>query len=150
MGATAAVHPTDQVLQSYGLGKLDDASSVSVSKHLEGCNSCQRRVAELSSDEFLGRLRNAQVQSDKSGTSWSPSAASSNEGNPGRVAQPPSDTLPPGLADHPRAGVRAGVGGGSWRKMDSAAVREGERPPHWPSPTRGEGIITCYDLIYLC
>jgi hypothetical protein len=44
MGATAAVHPTDQTLQSYGLGKLDDASSVSVSKHLEGCDSCHPMV----------------------------------------------------------------------------------------------------------
>src|SRR4051794_9988176 len=102
MGAIAAVHPTDQILQSYGLGKLDDASSVSVSKHLEGCDSCQRRVAELSSDDFLGRLRNAQIKPDKSATSWSPSAASSTEGTPSPVVPPPpADTLPPELVDHP-------------------------------------------------
>ena len=59
MGA-AAVHPTDQILQSYGLGKLDDASAESVNKHLEGCAACQGRVAEMSSDSFLGRLRGAQ------------------------------------------------------------------------------------------
>jgi anti-sigma factor RsiW len=64
-----ADHPNDQILQSYGLGKLDDASSDSVSKHLENCDPCQRRVAELSSDEFLGRLRNAQVKPGKSATS---------------------------------------------------------------------------------
>ena len=52
MGATAAVHPTDQTLQAYGLGKLDDASAESVSKHLESCPDCQRRVAEMSSDSF--------------------------------------------------------------------------------------------------
>jgi anti-sigma factor ChrR (cupin superfamily) len=51
MGVAAVVHPNDQVLQSYGLGKLDDVSSVSVSKHLEGCDTCQRRAAELSSDD---------------------------------------------------------------------------------------------------
>jgi serine/threonine protein kinase len=102
MGATAAVHPTDQTLQSYGLGKLDNESSVSVSKHLEACNSCQRRVAELSSDEFLGRLQNAQGKPDKSATSWSPSAASSAEGTPGCVVLPPlADTLPPELVNHP-------------------------------------------------
>jgi anti-sigma factor RsiW len=55
MGATAAVHPADPILQAYGLGKRDDVSSESVSKHLEACDSCQRRVAELSSDQFLGR-----------------------------------------------------------------------------------------------
>ena len=57
MGANAVVHPTDPMLQAYGLGKLDDVSSDSVSKHLKGCDSCQRRVAHLSSDDFLGRLR---------------------------------------------------------------------------------------------
>ena len=56
MGADA-VHPTDQTLHAYGLGKLDDATSGPVSKHLESCPFCQRRVAELSSDSFLGRLR---------------------------------------------------------------------------------------------
>jgi anti-sigma factor RsiW len=60
MGATAAVHPTDQTLSAYGLGKLDDATAGSVSKHLESCSDCQRRVAKLSSDSFLGRLRGAQ------------------------------------------------------------------------------------------
>jgi serine/threonine protein kinase len=100
MGATAVVHPTDQVLQSYGLGKLDDVSSVSVSKHLEECDSCQRRVAELSSDDFVGRLQKAQAKRDESATSWSPSAPSSTEGTPGPVAPPPADTLPPELVDH--------------------------------------------------
>jgi anti-sigma factor RsiW len=52
MGATAAVHPTEQTLQSYGLGKLDDASAESVHKHLESCSDCRNRVAEVSSDSF--------------------------------------------------------------------------------------------------
>ncbi len=51
MGADT-VHPTDQILRSYGLGKLDDASAESVSKHLESCAPCQGRVAEMSSDTF--------------------------------------------------------------------------------------------------
>ena len=57
MGATAAVHPADPILQAYGLGKLDDVSSISVSKHLEGCDSCRLRVAELSSDDSSATLR---------------------------------------------------------------------------------------------
>ncbi len=56
MGADI-VHPTDQILRSYGLGKLDDASAESVSEHLESCALCQGRVAEVSPDSFLGRLR---------------------------------------------------------------------------------------------
>jgi formylglycine-generating enzyme required for sulfatase activity/serine/threonine protein kinase len=102
MGATAAVHPADPILQAYGLGKLDDVSSASVSKHLERCDSCQRRVAELSSDEFLGRLQNAQVKADKATSGWSPSASSSTEGAARPIVPPPPvDTLPPELVDHP-------------------------------------------------
>ena len=89
-------------MSAYGLGKLDDASAESVSKHLEDCDSCQRRVAELSSDEFLGRLQNAQVKSDKSAADWPPSGVSSTEGARGPVVPPPPvDTLPPELVDHP-------------------------------------------------
>jgi serine/threonine protein kinase len=102
MDATATLHPTDQTLQAYGLGKLDDASAESVTKHLEDCESCERRVAELSSDEFLERLQNTPVKSDKSPAGWLPSAVSSTEAIPGPVVPPPpSDTLPPELIDHP-------------------------------------------------
>jgi hypothetical protein len=55
-------HPTKSTLSSYGLGKLDDTSSKLVNQHLESCPECRLRVAELSSDSFLGRLREAQVQ----------------------------------------------------------------------------------------
>ncbi len=100
MGA-AAVHPADSILQAYGLGKLDGASSASVSKHLEGCDPCQRRVAELSSDEFLGRLQQAGVMPDRAASGWSPSAGSSTEGTSGPfVPPPPADTLPPELVNH--------------------------------------------------
>jgi serine/threonine protein kinase len=102
MGATAAVHPTDPILQAYGLGKLADVSSDSVSKHLESCDSCRRRVAELSSDEFLGRLRRARVTPDQAASGWSPDAASSTEGTPSHVVPPARlDALPPELVDHP-------------------------------------------------
>ncbi len=89
-------------LEAYGLGKLDDASAETVSKHLEDCDSCQRRVAELSSDEFLGRLQNAQVKSDGSAAGRSPLGVSSTEGACGSARPPPPvDTLPPELVDHP-------------------------------------------------
>ena len=91
MGASADVHPTDSILQGYGLGKLDEASAESVSRHLADCDSCRQRVAELSSDEFLDRLQNAQ---------W-PTTASSTEGISRRDVPPPLvDTLPPELVDH--------------------------------------------------
>ncbi len=99
---TAVVHPSDQTLSAYGLGKLDDASAETVSKHLEDCDSCQHRVAELSSDEFLGRLQNAQVKSDKSAADWPRFGVSSTDGARDPVVPPPPvDTLPPELVDHP-------------------------------------------------
>jgi len=102
MDARAAVHPNDQILRAYGLGKLDDASSEMVSKHLESCPDCQRCLAAVSSDSFLGRLR---------GVQGSPGASAANRsqfGDP-RTASgpavafspPPADTLPPELVDHP-------------------------------------------------
>jgi serine/threonine protein kinase len=104
MGATAAVHPTDQTLQSYGLGKLDDASAASVDKHLESCADCRSRVAEMTSDSFLGRLRDVQAQPGlrDSGPVVSSLAGLSMLDAGARVAVPPTaETLPPGLADHP-------------------------------------------------
>ena len=101
MGATAAVHPADPILQAYGLGKLDDVSSASVSKHLESCDPCQRRVAELSSDDFLGGLQQARVMPAKAASGWFPSATSSTDGTARPSVPPlPVDTLPPELVDH--------------------------------------------------
>ena len=101
MGA-AAVHPTDQILQSYGLGKLDDASAESINRHLENCSACQSRVAEMSSDSFLGRLRGAQGLPEEPATGWAHSQVSQTDHGPSVViAPPPAETMPPGLADHP-------------------------------------------------
>ena len=101
MGA-ASVHPTDQTLHSYGLGKLDDALAESVSTHLESCPDCRRRVAEMSSDSFLGRLRGAQGSPATSATNRSQVGDSSADSGPAvAISPPPADTMPPGLIDHP-------------------------------------------------
>ena len=102
MGATAAVHPTDETLHSYGLGRLDLASTESIDKHLEGCAACQRRVAEMSSDSFLDRPRDAHGQPGSTGPIVSSIAGMSMlEEGASTNAPPPTDTLPPGLANHP-------------------------------------------------
>ena len=71
MGATAAVHPADQIVQSYGLGKLDDFSAEAVSRHVDGCATCQRRITEMSSDSFLDRLCDVQGRPLRT-VVWSP------------------------------------------------------------------------------
>ena len=63
MDIDPTLHPTAEILQAYGLGRLDDASAEAVYKHLEDCPDCRRQVAEMSPDSFLGRLREAQAVS---------------------------------------------------------------------------------------
>src|SRR6185312_13350993 len=101
MNASTSPHPTDQALQSYSLGKLDDASARVVGDHLEGCPGCRSRAAETTSDTFLGRLREIHNPSAGMIPGGSPDAA------PIGLLQakapspfPSADTLPPGLADH--------------------------------------------------
>ena len=65
------LHPTDQTLSSYGLGKLDDRSAEAVNEHLEQCPDCRKRVAEMSADSFLGRLRDAQKPAGNSASASS-------------------------------------------------------------------------------
>jgi serine/threonine protein kinase/formylglycine-generating enzyme required for sulfatase activity len=104
MGAAVVVHPSEQTLHAYGLGKLDDVLSESVNQHLESCPDCQRRVAELSSDSFLGRIQRAQGPSRD---------VSSPAGGPADSDQPPpAETMPPGLADHPEYEVIRELGRG--------------------------------------
>jgi serine/threonine protein kinase len=101
MGATGAVHPTDDTLQSFGLGKLDDGLLLSVREHLEGCDSCRRRAAELSSDDSLGRPRKPQVTPGQSAGSWPLSGGTFARTPKPAGPTPPPDNLPPELADHP-------------------------------------------------
>jgi anti-sigma factor RsiW len=59
MNPADSIHPSEQTLSSYGLGKLDDDSSEAVNKHLEQCAECRKKVAEMSADSFLERVRHA-------------------------------------------------------------------------------------------
>ena len=74
MDARAAVHPTAQTLSSFGLGKLDDSSADAVNEHLEQCPDCRKRVAEMSADSFLERVRDAQARPDSPGPVFSSTA----------------------------------------------------------------------------
>ena len=62
MEASPVVHPSEKTLRSYALGKLDDHQAQAVNRHLKDCAACQSRVAEMTSDTFLGRLRDAHAR----------------------------------------------------------------------------------------
>ena len=59
MNPATGKHPAREVLEAFGLGKLDEASITQVGHHLETCVDCKRQVAELSGDSLLDRLRDA-------------------------------------------------------------------------------------------
>lgn len=101
MDSLNSLHPDDQTLNDYGLGKLDDDSAGRVDDHLSGCDDCRQRVAGLTSDSFLGRLRQVHKPSPTSipGGSMEPGTLSFLQGK--TPSPPPSmDSLPLGLADH--------------------------------------------------
>jgi serine/threonine protein kinase len=72
MDETQALHPTDQILDAFGLGKLDERASEAISQHLESCSTCRRRVAEVTADTFLDQIRGAKTASYPSTPSDSP------------------------------------------------------------------------------
>ncbi len=108
MSATPPIHPSEQTLSSYGLGKLDDGSAEAVDEHLEQCPVCRKRVAEMSADSFLGRVRDAQAGESTFGKSQTGATQSYK----GSSAAPPIDTLPPGLAHHPDYEIKRELGRG--------------------------------------
>src|SRR5689334_9937820 len=101
MDAPPAAHPSDQVLRVYGLGKLDQTSAESVDRHLESCAVCRRRVAGLSSDSFLDRLRDVPGLPAMSATDPLPIGPSQAGRGQTCTVPPLASSLPPELAGHP-------------------------------------------------
>src|SRR5262245_31419028 len=98
MDAAQSLHPTDQTLRAYGLGKLDDRLAEEVNEHLMECSECRKRVAEMPADSFLQRVRDAQKSSDVGGTQSSQS--------PNTPSPPAEETLLPELVNHPDYEIR--------------------------------------------
>ena len=112
MNAAPSLHPTDQTLSSYGLGKLDDRSAEAVNEHLIECSDCRKRVAEMSADSFLQRVRDAQKPSGKS-TSGQPQAGGTlSDKGMNTLTSSSGDSLPPALAAHPDYEIKRELGRG--------------------------------------
>jgi WD40 repeat protein/serine/threonine protein kinase len=131
MDPSPPLHPTDEALASYGLGKIRGALADSVDRHLEECVACRQRVAELSSDSFLDRLRQAHAQPE---VDWGqlathvpvdpPDAAQGSQ-----VQHPPANpelsarSVPPELVSHPQWQVERELGHGGMGRVFLARNR---------------------------
>jgi anti-sigma factor RsiW len=126
MEARPVVHPSADTLRAYGLGKLDDAATEDVLRHLEACADCRRLVAELSADSFLGQVRNAQggpAATPTPGKSLSGMSRSVKDTSPGQ----PAAAVPPELAGHPQYEVIRQLGGGGMGVVYLARNRDMDR-----------------------
>ena len=113
MNVPPALHPTDETLDAFGLGKLDDRSAVAVSQHLESCSSCRQRVAELTSDTFLDHFRGAGARPESpTPTGSSLAEVPTLDVGPAARSPAPIGTLPPELVNHPDYEVLRELGQG--------------------------------------
>ncbi|HEY7425837.1 MAG TPA: protein kinase, partial [Gemmataceae bacterium] len=115
MAVQREVHPSADVLKAFGLGKLNEGSSGVVMDHLDQCDECRNKVAALSGDDFLDRLRQAHGRSGTPapGQALSDSAA----GSKPPQQRPPSNrtaipNLPGELANNPHYEVLRELGRG--------------------------------------
>ena len=112
MDAAQSLHPTDQTLSSYGLGKLDDRSAEAVNEHLMDCSDCRKRVAEMSADSFLQRVRDAQKPSGKSTSGQPQAGGTQSDKGANTLTSSSGDSLPPELATHPDYEIKRELGRG--------------------------------------
>jgi hypothetical protein len=154
MGTTAAVHPTDQTLQAYGLGKLDESTAELVNRHLESCPDCQRRVAELSSDSFLRRLQGGRGQIETGLVMGSSLAGLSRiAGERASAEPPPASSLPPGLADNPDYEVLRELGQGGMGTVYLAhnrLMRRNEVLQRMSRQPLIKGNLPCCNVLRFC
>ena len=120
MSAQTAACPARTVLADYGLGKLDEPNSDTISQHLETCVDCRQIVANLSADSLLDLLRQGKEPSPQPPARTPRYAAGESISNAGATVDTPSplggadqasrksptrdkslEHVPSELADHP-------------------------------------------------
>jgi serine/threonine protein kinase len=103
MESQSVVHPADETLVSYRLGKLHETVAESVSQHLEQCVLCRQRVHELSSDNAAARRRPADASTvprvERSTASGKPEPSRPGDQRATATQAVPFG-LPPGLVNH--------------------------------------------------
>jgi serine/threonine protein kinase len=112
MDAAQSLHPTDQTLRSYGLRKLDDRAAEAVNEHLMECSACRKRVAEMSADSFLQKVRDAQKPSGNSRSSQPQAAGTPSDQAANTLTSSSDNSISPELATHPDYEIKRELGRG--------------------------------------
>ncbi len=101
-----STHPSAEALALFGHGKLSEAQAATVAAHLETCADCREAAANLPTDSFLDKMRDAQPSMTV------PPRDPESEALRGAVSPPAAD-VPPELANHPKFSIvrRLGKGG---------------------------------------
>src|SRR5712692_9713445 len=106
-------HPSVQILQAFGVGKLDDSAAEAVMSHLDTCDACRAAVSAQSGDSFLDRLRAAKSPGATPAPDHGLSGLSRNlRGGGASVGASDSSTVPPELVNHPQYEVVRELGRG--------------------------------------
>jgi serine/threonine protein kinase len=118
MNELDATHPAPDRLVAFSLGRLDDADSAEVERHLAGCEACRDLAAAAGDDSLVTLLRRAAVEPEPTeSVPHDPPPASAGQdatatgGGAGRPAA--GADVPAELIGHPRYRVLGllGVGG---------------------------------------
>src|ERR1700722_292252 len=112
MDAAQSLHPTDETLRTFALGKLSDLSAEAINEHLMECNDCRKRVAEMSSDSFLQRVRDAQKPAGKSTSGQSQAGGTRTDEATDTWTSSSGDSIPPELATLPGYEIKRKLGQG--------------------------------------
>jgi WD40 repeat protein len=116
MSDATAIHPTPEVLTAFGLGKLTEAETEVIARHLTACEDCRRLVEGVAPDSLVGLVRSAKQATVLLATGLAASpfpARAAVSQMPGTGAPPPAPAdLPLELADHPRYKILRVLGWG--------------------------------------
>jgi eukaryotic-like serine/threonine-protein kinase len=113
------LHPTEQQLTEFMLGKLPDSDHAELEAHLSACDSCQNRAAEIRpADTFVGLLTFARTRID-AGRAVATTPSPQNLSTPTIIWPAPEletgsfrPQIPDFMANHPRYRLLRQIAGG--------------------------------------